>query len=80
MFADLNRYEITVCFVYEQSVPLCRNEEAAPWILRQLGLLAYQTVCMVLGTEFCSCWQCLLTVGGNLLPRIVTPFDVTTVA
>jgi len=28
----------------------------------------------------CWCWQCLLTVGGNLLPHIVTSLDVTTVA
>ena len=28
----------------------------------------------------CWCWQCLLTFGGNLLPRTVTPLDVTTVA
>ena len=28
----------------------------------------------------CWCWQCLLTAGGNWLPHIVTPLDVTTVA
>jgi len=27
----------------------------------------------------CWCWECLLTVGGNLLLHIVTPLDVTTV-
>jgi len=33
-----------------------------------------------LGIALCWCWQCLLTVGGKLLPHIVTPLDVTTVA
>jgi hypothetical protein len=33
-------------------------------------------VCIVL----CWCWQCLLTVGRNLLPRIVTTLDISTVA
>jgi hypothetical protein len=28
----------------------------------------------------CWCWQCLLTVGENVLAHIVTPLDITTVA
>ena len=35
---------------------------------------------MVLVIALCWCWQCLLTVCGNLLPHIVTPLDVTIVA
>jgi hypothetical protein len=36
--------------------------------------------CMVLRIALCWCWQWLLKVGGNILPHIVTPLDVTTVA
>ena len=44
-----------------------------------LGLLVFHIAGMVLCIALCWCWQCLLTVGGNLLPHIVTPLDVTTV-
>jgi hypothetical protein len=40
----------------------------------------FHIACMVSGIALCWCWQCLLTVGGNLLPHMVTPFDVTTVS
>jgi hypothetical protein len=33
---------------------------------------------MVLSFAVCCYWQCLRTVGGNLLPHTVTPLDVTT--
>jgi hypothetical protein len=45
-----------------------------------LLLLVFHFSCGFLGIALCWCWQCLLTVGGNLLPRIVTPLDVITVA
>jgi hypothetical protein len=43
-------------------------------------LLVFYIACVVLGIALCWCWQCLLTVGGNLLPHIATPLDVTTLA
>ena len=41
---------------------------------------AFYITCMVLDIALCWCWQRLLTVGGHLLPHIVTPFNVNTVA
>jgi hypothetical protein len=43
-------------------------------------LLVFLIFGTVFGFALCWCWQCLLTVGGNLLPHVVTPLDVTTVA
>jgi len=40
----------------------------------------YIILLYVLGIVLCWCWQCLLTVGGNLLLRTVTTLDFTTVA
>ena len=80
MLAGLERHQRIDCCGYEQRVLWCWTEEAAPWISQQLLLLVFHIACMVLGTALCWCWQCLLTVGGNLLPHTVTPFDVTTVA
>jgi hypothetical protein len=34
---------------------------------------------MVLVIALFWCWSCLLAAGGNLLPHIVTPLDITTV-
>ena len=65
---------------FVQRLPWCWTEEAAPWISQQLGLLVFHIAGMVLCIALCWCWQCLPTVGGNLLPHIVTPLDVTTVA
>jgi hypothetical protein len=65
---------------YEQRLTWCWTEKAAPWMSQQLGLLLFHIACMVWGIELCWCWQCLLTVGGNLLPHIVTAWDVTSVA
>jgi len=65
---------------FVQRLPWCWTEEAALWILQQLALLAFHIAGMVLDITLCWCWQHLLTVGGNLLPYIVTPLDVTTVA
>jgi len=39
----------------------------------------FHIACMVLGIALCWYWQCLLTVGGNLLPHILTILEVTTV-
>jgi hypothetical protein len=44
------------------------------------GIVGVSYCCMVLCIALCCCWQCLLTVGANLLPHTVTPLDVTTVA
>jgi len=44
------------------------------------GIVGISYCCMVLCIAMCWRWQCLLTVDGNLLPHIVTPLDVTTVA
>ena len=79
MFAGLGRQQRTYCCRYEQRLPWRRTEEAAPQI-EELGLLVLHIAGVVLGIALCWCWQCLLTVGGNLLPYIVTSLDVTTVA
>jgi hypothetical protein len=68
------------CCGYEQSLPWCWTEEASPWISQQLRLLVFHIAGIVLCIALCWCWQCLLTVGWNLLPHIVTTLDVTTVA
>jgi len=81
-------YVIFVCFSQawrvireETAVAMSQGcQEAAPWMSQQPGLLALHIVCGVLCIALCWCWQCLLTVGGNLLPHTVTPLDVTTVA
>jgi len=80
MLADLERHQRKDCYGFEQRLTCCWTEEAAPWISQQLGLLVFHIAAMVLCIALCWCWQCLLTVGGNLLPHIVTPLDVTTVA
>jgi len=68
------------CCCYEQRLPWWWTEEAAPWISQQLGLSVFHIAGVVLGIALYWCWQCLLTVGGNLLLYIVTTLDVTTVA
>ena len=80
ILAGLERHYKRICYCCEQRLPLSWTEEAAPWILQRLGLLVFHTACVVLGIALCWCWQCLLAVGGNLLPHIVTPLDDTTVA
>ena len=50
------------------------------WGSSTLEITTAGIVGMVLCIALCWCWQCLLTVGGNLLSHIVTPLDVTTVA
>jgi hypothetical protein len=80
MLTGLERWQWKDYCVYEQRLPRCGTEEAAPWMSQQLGLLVFHIAGMVLGIALCWCWQCLLTVGGNMLPYIVTLLDVTTVA
>jgi hypothetical protein len=63
----------------EQRLPWCWTEEAAPWISQQLGLLVLHIAGTVLVIALCWCWQCLLTVGGNWLPYIITALNITTV-
>ena len=79
MLAGLKRHRIRD-FGYEQRLPLCWTEEAAPWISQQLVLLVFHITGVVLCIVLCWCWECWLTVSRNLLPHIVTPLDVTTVA
>ena len=43
------------------------------------GIVGISYCCTVLCIALCWCWQCLLTVGANLLPYILTPLVVTTV-
>ena len=78
VLAGLERHQKRDCCCYEQRLPWCWDEEAAPWISQQLRLLVFYIACLVLGIALCWCWQCLLTVGGNWLPHTVTPCDVTT--
>ena len=80
MLAGMKSHQIRVYCGCEQRQPWCWTEEAAPWISQQLGLLVFHIAGVVLCIVLCWCWECLLTVGGNLLPHIVTPLDVTTVA
>jgi predicted DNA repair protein MutK len=80
MFAVLDRHQRIDCCGCEQRLQCCWTEEAAPWISQQLGSLVFHIACVVMGVALCWGWQCLLMVGGNLLPHIVTPLDVTTVA
>ena len=80
ILAGLERHQRGDCCGCEQRLPLCWTEGAAPWISQQLGLLVFHIAGMVFGIAVCGCWQCLLTVGGKLLPHTVTPLDVTTVA
>ena len=47
--------------------------------ITRAGIGGVSYCCMVLCIALCWCWQCLLTVGGNLLPHNVTALDVTTV-
>jgi hypothetical protein len=67
MLAGLRRHQRRECCGYEQRLPCCWTEEAAPWLSQQLGLAVFRVVGVVLGNAVCWCWQCLLTVGGNLL-------------
>ena len=80
MLAGLKGHQTRDCCGYEQRLPWSWTEEAATRTSQELGLLEFQIACMVLGIALCWCWQCLLTVGGNLLPHTVTQLDVTTVA
>ena len=79
MLADVEKHRNRAGFGYQHRLPWCWTEEAAPWISQQLGLLVFHIVGVVWGIALCWCWQCLLTVGGNLLTHIVTPLDITTV-
>ena len=80
ILAGLERHQTRDCSGCEQRLPWCWTKEAAPCISQQLLVLVFHITCVVLGITLCWCWQCLLTVGGNLLPHIVTTLDVTTVA
>ena len=80
MLAGLERQQWRHYCDYKQRLPWCWTEEAAAWISQQLGLLVFRIVGMVLCIALCWCWQCLLMVGGNLLPHTVTLLDVITVA
>jgi hypothetical protein len=71
----MRRHQRRDCCCYEQRLPWCWTEEAAPWISQQLGFLVLHIASTVLGIA-----QCLLTVGGNLLPHTATTSDVPTVA
>jgi hypothetical protein len=73
------KQRIDSCF-YEQRPPWCSTDEASLWISQQLELLVFHIACIVLTIAMCWCWQCLLTVGGNLLPHIVTILGVAAVA
>jgi len=68
------------CCYCEQMLPWRWTEDAASWISQSLGLLVFRIDCEFLAVAPFCYWQCLLTVGGNLLPHTVTPLDVTTVA
>ena len=74
MLAGLESHHRRYCCGYVQCLPWCCTEEVAPWISQQMGLLIFHIACVVLGITMCWCCQCLLTVGGNLLPHTVTPF------
>jgi len=80
MLADMKRHQRRDCCCCVQRMPWCWTEEAAPWISQQLGLLVFHVACMILVIALYWRWQCLLTVSGNLLPHIITPLNVTTVA
>jgi len=43
MFAEQKSHQKIKCSGYEQILPSCWTEEAAPWISQQLGLLVFQT-------------------------------------
>jgi len=73
----MKRHQRRACCGYEQRLPWCQTEEAAPWISQQLGLLVFHIAGTVLCIALCWCWQYLLTVGGNWLPHIVIELDVT---
>jgi len=79
MLAGLQTHKRNDCCGCEQRVSWCWTEEATLCISRHLGWLAFEIACMILGTAVWWCWQCLMTVGGNWLPHIATPLDVTTV-
>jgi len=80
ILAGLERHQRGDCCGCEQRLPLCWTEGAAPWISQQLGMLVLHIAGTVMVIALCWCWQCLLTVRGNLLPLISTPLDVTIVA
>jgi hypothetical protein len=48
-------------------LPWFWTEEAAPWTSQQLRFLVFHIADVMLSIALCWCWQCLLTVGGNLL-------------
>jgi len=79
ILADMKRHlTIDCCCCYEQNLLWCWTEEAESCSITREGIDGNSYCCMVLGIALCWCWQCLLTVGRNLLPHAVTPWDVTT--
>jgi len=80
MLAGLERHQRRVFCGCVRRLPWCWTEEAAPWISQQLRLVVLHIACVGLFIALCWCWQCSLKVGGNLLPHILTPLGVTTVA
>jgi len=76
ILADMKRQQAAVAMNKGSHDVGLRKQNLA--VSQQLGLLVFRIAGMVLCIALCWCWQCLLTVGGNLLPHTVTPWDVTT--
>ena len=69
MFAGLERHQRIDCCGCEQIPPWCCTDESELSISQRLELMVNHVACMVLSIALCWCWQCLLAVGGNLLPH-----------
>ena len=78
MLAGLGRHQRLLWLWTKASVMLDWGSSTLD--ITTAGIVGTSYCCMVLCTALCRCWQCLLTVGGNLLLHTVTSLDVTTVA
>ena len=74
----MKRHQTTDCCCCEQKLPWWWTEETEFCGITRAGIDGISCCCVVLCIALCLCWQCILMVSGNLLPHIVTPWDVTT--
>ena len=79
LLAGLDRHQRRLLWLWTKAAMML-DWERSNLDITTAGFVGISYCCTVLGIELCWCWQCLLTVCGNLLLYTVTTLNVTIVA